>query len=232
MARGNDRPTPPDPHRAAKPPPSRQAGPGSTIPLDAEGRVMRDEALASLRRTGAQRAQLEQRRPTPKGLPVPHRETLHDGAPPPAQRSRTPESGGVEAQRPPRIPNVVIDSVPAPSSKGPSRADWAKLLYRLAGAIVGALVLVIGALGVMWVSRINAKADEAKAKQADQVRAVDARELEWQNWGRAVRAIADCRQRQTNEALQQLLPAADRMGSALKPTPFKDECPAEFPRPP
>ena len=95
-----DRPTPPDAHRVAKPPRPAQDAPGSRDPLDDQRRVQ--HAKDSLQRTGARltgpdRGQLEQRRETPKGLPVPSKATLHDGAPPPSSagpvRSQSPAEG-------------------------------------------------------------------------------------------------------------------------------------------
>lgn len=235
-----DRPTPPDPHRPAKPPRPAQAPRSEPIDtLDEQRRV--DHAKATLRRVGADRAKLEQRRETPRGLPVPSRPTWHDGAPPPASMGTpasfpppiakpTPPSGtAAQGDRRAPIPVVVEDTTP--SSRAPTKGDWAKLRYRLAAAAVAALVLVIAALGYYAVTLINSRTEALKAAQEAKKKADD-RDGEWRSWASVAIWIVDCRNDQQGRVNEQLLPSAEKMGSARKLEPWKDACPTKLPPPP
>lgn len=237
---GNDRPTPPDPHRAAKAPPPRQAPRPEPLPLDADGRVKREPG----RLTGAQRAQLEQRRPTPTATTAPRTPTLHDGAPPPASmgtpqsfppavvepRRQTPQSGTVAqgGDRRQPIPVVVDDT---PSSRAPTRGDWAKLRYRLAAAAVAALVLIIAALGYWAVTAINAKAKAIEAAE-EAKRKAETHEGEWRRWAGVVTWILDCRDRRDVQSGEMLRPDPQKMGASRKLEAWTNPCPTQLPPPP
>jgi hypothetical protein len=216
MAGQDDRPTPRDPVPAMKAPRRHEAAPRLPIPTDDERRVQ--HAKDTLRRVGADRGKL----------------------PPPAppERSRTPESGGIEA-RAPRIPSIVLGSLLPSSGAVPTKGDWSKLWfkfaglgYKLAAAAVGALVLVIAALGFLWVARLNNEADALKVTQAKKVVADVDREKAWRDWAVLAAYIVDCRNDQQLRANEALLPSPEKMGAARKLEAWVDKCPTKLPPPP
>lgn len=121
---------------------------------------------------------------------------------------------------------------PVPSSgPAPKPGDWQKLGFKVATAVVAALVLVIAALGYWAVTAINAKTEAIKAAQEAKVRA-DNRDLQWKQWASVVTWIQDCRNGQQIDVNEMLLPAPDKMGSARKPEPWIVKCPKALPPPP
>lgn len=205
---------------------------------------MRDDALNQLRRTGAQRGQLEQRKPTPTATPAPRTPTLHDGAPPPASmgtpasfpppvlepRKQTPPSGTVAQSADRRAPPVVVVE-DAPSSRAPTRGDWAKLRYKLAAAAVAALVLIIAALGYWAVTAINAKAKAIEAAE-EAKRKAETREGEWLRWAGVVTWILDCRDKRDVTSGEMLRPDPQKMGASRKLEAWTNPCPTQLPPPP
>jgi hypothetical protein len=116
-------------------------------------------------------------------------------------------------------------------SMPPSSGDWAKLRFKVATAIVGALVLVIAALAYWGVAAINAKTEAIKAAQEAKAKA-DSRDAQWRQWASVVTWIQDCRNGQQLDVNEMLLPAPDKMGSARKPEPWIVKCPKLLPPPP
>lgn len=244
-----DRPTPRDPLPAVrgKVPSRPDDAPGLRDTLDDAERAKR-EAVSALRRVGAQRAQIEERRQTPRGLPRPRQDTLRDAVPPPPnvassphgspqsfpppisdQRHRTPESGTpAQGDRRPPIPVLVEQT---PSSRAPSRGHWRKLGYKLGTAIVAALVLVIGALGLWAASAINAKREAIEAQQAEKKKA-EGREEKWRQWANVAAWILDCRDRRDVATGEMLRPDPQKMGAGRKLEAWKNDCPTQLPPPP
>jgi hypothetical protein len=208
-----DRPTPPEPHRAARVPrPSPRASAD-------DPQAVRD--AESLER----RLREEQRRKRPPVVdPTPIRDR------PEPDRSRTPESGGIEAQRPrPHVEIETIESIP-PRSRAPSRGDWSKLAYKLATAAVAALVLVIAALGYLAVAAINAKAEAYKAEQRAKEDAAKQKLDRERAWRASVITIAECRHRAQAVLNARQFPESQRPASGGWPI-WKDEC-GDLPLPP
>ena len=83
-------------------------------------------------------------------------------APPATNRHRTPESGGVEAQ-PKHVEVELAPLEQEPHSKAPTRSDWAKLRFKLASALVGGLVLIIGAGAFYVVTLLQARSEAQRA---------------------------------------------------------------------
>lgn len=118
-----------------------------------------------------------------------------------------------------------------PVSRAPSSGDWAKLRYKVATAVVGALVLVIGALAYWGAAAINAKTEALQAAREAKQKA-ESRDAQWRQWASVVIWIADCRNGQQLDVNEMILPAPDKMGSARKPEPWIVKCPKALPPPP
>lgn len=117
---------------------------------------------------------------------------------------------------------------PARGSEPPARGAWAKLGYKVATAVVAALVLIIAALGFWAVTAINAKSEAIKAAQEAKKRA-ETRDEKWKSWASVVIWIADCRDRRDVKTGEMLLPDAQKMGSVRKPEAWQNPCPTELP---
>lgn len=132
-------------------------------------------------------------------------------------------------------PRVERSQSPVPSSeresKPPSRGDWAKLRFKVATAIVAALVLVIGALAYWGVAAINAKAEAIKAAQ-EAKKDADSREEQWRSWASVVIWIEDCRDGRDVRSGEMLLPDLNKQGSARKLEPWQNPCSPKLPPPP
>ena len=117
------------------------------------------------------------------------------------------------------------------ASDPPSRSAWAKLGYKVATAVVAALVLVIAALGLWGAAAIDAKREAIKAAQqakADQ----QTREGKWRQWAGVAMWILDCRDRRDVATGEMLRPDPQKMGAARRLEAWRNDCPTELPPPP
>lgn len=230
-----------DPHRVVRVPRPAQAALKTPIGTADDAQATRDaESLARRQRE-------EQRRKAPP--PVPPRQQ---------ERKQTPQSGGIEAQPgpvsqaelerrarvqvethspasfPPKVEERQQSPAPAsvaPESRAPNRGDWAKLKYKIATAVVAALVLVIGALGIWAYTAIGAKTEAIKVGLEAKKKA-ETRDEQWKQWAAVVIWIVDCRDERDVRTGEMLLPDAQKMGSARKPEPWRNPCPTKLPPPP
>lgn len=128
-------------------------------------------------------------------------------------------------------PPVQRTQTPVPNSTAPKASDWEKLRFKVATAIVAALVIVIAALSYWAVAAIDAKTAAIKEAQEAKSKA-DSRDAQWRQWASVVTWIQDCRNGQQLDVNEMLLPAPDKMGSARKPEPWIVKCPKLLPPPP
>lgn len=147
--------------------------------------------------------------------------------------ARAAAEARVQSFPPPVQPQRSQSPVPSSEreSKPPSRGDWAKLRFKIATAIVAALVVVIGALAYWGVAAINAKAEAIKAAQEAKQKA-DGREEQWRSWASVVIWIEDCRDGRDVRSGEMLLPDLNKQGSARKLEPWQNPCSPKLPPPP
>jgi hypothetical protein len=128
-------------------------------------------------------------------------------------------------QSPPAGTRVETGSTP------PTLGDWAKLRYKVATAIVAALVVVIGALAYWGVAAIDAKTEAIKAAQEAKKKS-ESREEQWRSWASVVIWIEDCRDNRDVRSGEMLLPDLNKQGTARKLEPWQNPCSPKLPPPP
>lgn len=140
--------------------------------------------------------------------------------PPPSQDPRDAQIAALRAEN---------EKLRAKPSAPPDRGAWQKLGFKLATAIVGALVLVIGALGFLGVTWANAKADAIKTAEKAKAEVERDRRRSEREWRSAVSSVLKCRHEQQAKLNARQFPESQRAAATGWPI-WKDEC-GELPEP-
>lgn len=129
------------------------------------------------------------------------------------------EKAAAETFPPASVPSKVIRQTPEPSEPPPSTSAWKKALFQLVvglGACLTALATILGVRAANMEPKVQ-KIEDDKGREALSDYAV---RLAWYEYDAKVRITAECRWKHDARSFKMLLPAPDKMGSALKMEPF------------